>query len=257
MIKKYAAEIKHLKFYIITIPFVIFFSYAIYFFCGDVIIEKMKDENQFFELGTSFLFLLTSILFLKSYLYNKNIFLLLLSILLFFGAGEELSWGQNLLGFKTPVELSKINVQKEFNLHNIEIFNTNNFDHTHKKGWHRLLEINFLFRIFIMFFGIVLPFSVAHNTWAKNLLYKTKIPIPPISLGIFFLVSWIVLEILLKYLPAGKSENYYASAVEIFEFLTSYVFFTIGIYFFRMRKINIMGLGIIDYLNHINNRYKQ
>ena len=123
MIKKYAAEIKHLKFYIITIPFVIFFSYAIYFFCGDVIIEKMKDENQFFELGTSFLFLLTSILFLKSYLYNKNIFLLLLSILLFFGAGEELSWGQNLLGFKTPVELSKINVQKEFNLHNIEIFN--------------------------------------------------------------------------------------------------------------------------------------
>jgi len=64
----------------------------------------MKDEDQFFELGTALLFLTTSILFLLSYSHNRNILLLLLSILLFFGAGEVLSWRQNFIGFKAPDE---------------------------------------------------------------------------------------------------------------------------------------------------------
>jgi hypothetical protein len=208
----------------------------------------MKDESQFFELGTAILFLTTSFFCLLSFLYNRNIFLLLLSILLFFGAGEELSWGQNFIGFKTPDELNKINVQKEFNIHNIEIFNTNNFDHTQKKGWHRLLEINFLFRVFIILYGIILPLSVFHNKWINKIVSKIKIPIAPISLGVFFFVSWLSFKIVLYFLPTEKNNNYYESAGEIFEFLTAYVFFLIGIYFFKMRKENIMGIDIKDYL---------
>ena len=244
----YKAELKWMKLYIITVPFVIFFSYSIYLFCSDSTIEKMKDENQFFELGTAILFLTTSLICIISYRHYRNIFILLLSILLFFGAGEELSWGQNFIGFKTPDELKKINVQKEFNLHNIEIFNTNNFDHTQKKGWRRLFEINFLFRVFIILYGIILPLTVFHNKWIKKIVSKIKIPIPPISLGLFFLVSWLVFIIVLYFLPAGKNNNYYESAGEIFEFLTAYVFFLIGIYFFKMRKENIMGIDIKDYL---------
>lgn len=244
----YKAELKWMKLYIITVPFVIFFSYSIYLFCSDSTIEKMKDEDQFFELGTALLFLTTSTLFLLSYSHNRNILLLLLSILLFFGAGEELSWGQNFIGFKTPDELKKINVQKEFNLHNIEIFNTNNFDHTRKKGWRRLFEINFIFRVYIILYGIILPLSVFHNKWINKIVSKIKIPIPPISLGVFFFVSWLAYKIVLYYLPIGKNENYYESTGEIFEFLTAYIFLLIGIYFFKMRKENIMGIDIKDYL---------
>lgn len=250
--KTYLEECNYMRKYIITIPVVIFLSYSVYLFCTDSMVEKMSDENQFFEIGTASLFLVTSFLFAISYFTNKNVFMLLLCVLLFFGAGEELSWGQRLLNFKTPVSLNKINVQHEFNLHNIEIFNTNNFDFTVKKGWHRLLEINFLFRVFIMIFGIVLPISANHIIWTKGLIDKLKLPVPPISIGIFFLASWITLELVLKNLPAGKSQKYYQSTVEIFEFLTSYVFFMIGLYFFQMRKKNIFGRDIKDYFTETN-----
>ena len=53
---------------------------------------------------------------------------------------------------------------------------------------------------------------------------------------------------LLSWLPIGKNENYYESTGEIFEFLTAYIFLLIGIYFFKMRKENIMGIDIKDYL---------
>jgi hypothetical protein len=35
-------------------------------------------------------------------------------------AGEEISWGQRLIGFETPEVLLEVNDQDEFNLHNIE-----------------------------------------------------------------------------------------------------------------------------------------
>ncbi|MEE8428291.1 MAG: hypothetical protein V3S33_02155 [Gammaproteobacteria bacterium] len=44
---------------------------------------------------------------------------LLYGLLLVVGAGEEVSWGQHWLGFKTPESLAEVNVQGEFNLHNI------------------------------------------------------------------------------------------------------------------------------------------
>jgi hypothetical protein len=42
-------------------------------------------------------------------------------------AGEEISWGQRVLGFATPDSLIEINTQNEFNVHNIE------FEHFHPK----------------------------------------------------------------------------------------------------------------------------
>ena len=41
-------------------------------------------------------------------------------ILMLFFAGEEISWGQQLLGFATPNALADINYQNEFNIHNID-----------------------------------------------------------------------------------------------------------------------------------------
>jgi len=41
-----------------------------------------------------------------------------LAIALFFVAGEEISWGQRLLGIETPPEIAATNVQHELNVHN-------------------------------------------------------------------------------------------------------------------------------------------
>ena len=40
-------------------------------------------------------------------------------LLMIVGAGEEISWGQHWLGFATPESIAAVNVQGEFNLHNI------------------------------------------------------------------------------------------------------------------------------------------
>ncbi len=41
------------------------------------------------------------------------------ALVMFFCAGEEISWGQRILGFETPDALREINRQDEFTLHNI------------------------------------------------------------------------------------------------------------------------------------------
>ena len=42
-----------------------------------------------------------------------------LALFLLLAAGEELSWGQRLLGFETPAPLAEVNAQEETNLHNL------------------------------------------------------------------------------------------------------------------------------------------
>ncbi len=237
MFKNYLKECWELKNYIISAIVVIFLSYTVYLYCSDEMIIKLNNENQFFEIGTAVLFFVNAFLFFISFKRKKNIFLLILAIFMFIGAAEELSWGQVLFNYKTPENIKSINVQGEFNLHNIEIFNTNNFNKTHKKGLSRLLEINFLFRIFIMTFGIILPLSTNHISLIKKIVLRYKIPVIPISIGVFFLISWIALEGVLYYLPNGKNERYYSSSVEIFEFITSYIFLLSSIWFFAKKNI--------------------
>ena len=48
---------------------------------------------------------------------------------LIIAAGEEISWGQRIFGFETPIALEEINAQNEFNFHNIN-----------KKFFDRLLD---------------------------------------------------------------------------------------------------------------------
>ncbi|MBT8038340.1 MAG: hypothetical protein KJO21_12435 [Verrucomicrobiae bacterium] len=45
--------------------------------------------------------------------------LILTGSIFFIGAGEEISWGQRILGFDTPQTIKEINDQNEFNVHNM------------------------------------------------------------------------------------------------------------------------------------------
>lgn len=57
-------------------------------------------------------------------------------------AGEEISWGQHLLGWQTPEELKAINDQRETNLHNIS-------------SWLDQ-KPRFLLELFVLFGGVIL-----------------------------------------------------------------------------------------------------
>jgi len=69
-------------------------------------------------------------------------YMLFLFIFALVCAGEEVSWGQRIFGFKTPEKIEKINEQQEFNMHNLHL------KYIHPKG---------IFTLAVELFGIVTP----------------------------------------------------------------------------------------------------
>lgn len=227
LLKPYLNELKKTKYKVTTLLLTTILSYSIYLFCSDNTIIYLDKENTFFEAGTALLFLVCSVISILSFTKTKNKWHLLLGIVFFLGFGEEISWGQQLFKFNTPKIVKEVNVQKEFNLHNIEIFNSENFNHTYKKGWRRLTEINFLFKLFCITYGICIPFLKIQSQLLSNFFKKIKLPVPEISVGFFFFFCWIYYQLILSLLPKGKPIEYYETSSEIFEFLTSVIFFII------------------------------
>ena len=88
------------------------------FFLSDEKVRALTDEDGIFETLGALLFLLCSILFALTILYNyqknstfrqifkKNIFHLLLGFVFFIGFMEEISWGQRILNLPTPKNLA-------------------------------------------------------------------------------------------------------------------------------------------------------
>ncbi|MDN5202620.1 hypothetical protein QQ008_14625 [Fulvivirgaceae bacterium BMA10] len=86
------------------------------------------QENGLFEWGSFFIFLAISAFTLMILFHDKgsNIFtkfqkrfITLVAIGTYFLAMEEISWGQHILGFKTPGFFEANNLQKETNIHNL------------------------------------------------------------------------------------------------------------------------------------------
>jgi hypothetical protein len=151
--------------------------------------------------------------------------------MLFIGSGEEISWGQRIFQFSTPDYLLVYNKQKEFNFHNIWTW-----------------EINFFYKCFTILFGIILPVIVFHFKAISRITIKLKLPVPPISIGIFFLLDWIVFRTMLYILPVNRVFDYYASDTEIYEFVTSFILALLSLYFYINRNSIISGMDIKDQL---------
>jgi len=65
---------------------------------------------------------------------RRNVWFLLLALLFFFGGGEEISWGQRIFGWDTPQAFEQANVQRETNIHNLNIFSRNDANWKGKTG---------------------------------------------------------------------------------------------------------------------------
>lgn len=233
-LRLYLREIHHLKYYILAIAIIIFSSYSVYFFLDEKLVATLGSEDNFFEWLTALCFLGASVIFWKLFRMKKNLFFLALAFVFFVGFGEEISWGQRLIGFKTPEKIEKINVQQEFNIHNLELLNTKDISGASKHGFKRLLEVNFLFKVFTIVFGIFLPLAAFHLGFVKKTARLLKVPVPPFSLGIFFFGNWLIFRFLLSFiLPSGYNFQYYDSDTEIFEFVSSAIVLATAIFFFN------------------------
>jgi hypothetical protein len=245
MLNQYIKEIKYLKLYIISVLLFLILSYSVFIFFDVKTVSNLGAEDHFFEWLTPIFFLMTSVVFFLIFIKTKNAFFLILAIVMFIGAGEEISWGQRILGFKTPEALEKINVQGEFTFHNIVTFNSVDFKGNRKHCLARLLEINFLFKLSTMLFGIVLPFCVYHFKFVSRITMKIHIPIPPIAIGLFFFINWVTCWTLHSFiLPKDSPKEYIIAAVEIYECIASFILLVVSLYFYNNHKIVTIGKDI-------------
>jgi hypothetical protein len=244
MFKQYLKEIKYLKMYILTVGVFLLACYSVVIISDERTILRLGDEDQLFEWVTCFFFASTSLFFFISFFKTRKLLFLLLAAVFLFGAGEEFSWGQRLIDFETPESISKINVQKEFNIHNLEIFNNKDHQGKVKHELKKLLDMNFLFKVFVMMFGIVLPICVYHIKFISAITLKLGVPVPPVSIGIFFLFSWLIYQLLSSTIFADSSNSYFASFVEIFECAQASILAIISLFFFIENKTLITGKDI-------------
>jgi len=113
----------------------------------------------------------------------RNLVYLALALILFFGAAEEISWGQRILGFETP-DFLRENEQEEFTVHNLPFLNTTNIGN--------LFQMNRLFLYFWFTLGILIPVSAIFSERLRRLYAEVGIPVTPLIIGAQFLLFYIL-----------------------------------------------------------------
>ncbi len=86
-------------------------------------------EDGWLENITAGVFLLAGIALFAAALAERRIFprcaYVIGGVALTFFGGEEISWGQRIIGFETPGFLASLNNQEEFNIHNLQVVERN------------------------------------------------------------------------------------------------------------------------------------
>ena len=84
--------------------------------------HALSGEDHWVENLTAVWFLLAGLLLFVTAFAERSFFqrcaYILGGMAMVFAAGEEISWGQRILGFATPDFLTPLNVQQEFTVHN-------------------------------------------------------------------------------------------------------------------------------------------
>jgi len=132
----------------------------------------------------------------------------------FLFVGEETSWLQHMIGYGTPDAIRDVNVQQEFNLHNLleggslhEAFGSGKFDYK------LFLNPNTMFYLGFFSYFFVFPVLV-HAKWLAGLARKLKFPLPTIGF-IVFLLAVLTLSTV-GYLLAPEMRNEISEARELY-----------------------------------------
>jgi hypothetical protein len=178
-------------------------SFTPFFFLDDRAMLPLIEENGFYQNLTALAFFVASVFFILSYATQaigndfgrittkRNVFLLLLGIVMFIGAGEELSWGQHMLGFEPPDSIAEMNRQGELNLHNLMIVSGVDAAGNPKTGLAGLFTISKLFGLFWLLFCVLIPLMAVSFSSVRKFLQRVNLPIVPLWIGLAFPVNHI------------------------------------------------------------------
>lgn len=218
------------KKYIILIGLIAIILYYIPVFILSVdTIYSLTKEDGVFESFTAIFFFLASMIFLYTFFKAKsrNLFLLFFALAFLFAAGEEISWGQRILHFNTPLIIEAHNAQKEFNFHNLIFIQHEEGIGSSIKGV--LLNFNRLFIIFWLIYCVLIPLVNRYSTKLSDLLFRIRLPIISIWFGLLFLVNEITSKTLELFVITCQDPC--PRIYEIKESLWAVLIFLIAVYF--------------------------
>ena len=102
----------------------------------------------------------------------------LLGLLLFFGAGEEISWGQRIFGIESSDYFKQNNTQGETNLHNLVV------NGVRINRW----VFSFFMTAFMAFYVVVMPMLYRNKKWMQRFVTYCGIPLPKIYQALAFVI---------------------------------------------------------------------
>ena len=117
----------------------------------------------------------------EAYGRMKRTIVLLLALAFLFGAGEEISWGQRILGLEAPAELREVN-QDKTNVHNLAALREGRF------------ALHNLFKMFWFTFAVLVPVGCALSARVQRTL-GGFMPILPLWLAALFLANGLLSEL--------------------------------------------------------------
>lgn len=128
-----------------------------------------------------------------------------MAILLFFVAGEEISWGQRILGIKSSEFFLEKNAQGETNLHNLVVDGV------------KLNKIIFSIGLVavLAFFLLIIPLLYRKNARVRKWIDQSAIPIP----RLYQLISMLVLFGLTELIRHGKRAEILEAGITLLFFL--------------------------------------
>lgn len=149
-------------------------------------------EDSVIEYGTAIMLLLISLLCLyrlfkigkgKPALWKLGTFIF--ALLFFFGAGEEISWGQRIFEIESSEFFKENNAQSETNLHNLVV------------GGKKINKIIFsqLLMLVMVFYLIISPLLYRKKEWFKNLVNRFAVPLVKWHHTIAFVTSTVLVVI--------------------------------------------------------------
>jgi hypothetical protein len=128
-----------------------------------------------------------------------------LGLLLFFGAGEEISWGQRILGLKSPEFFLEENTQKEINLHNLIVDGV------------KLNKVIFSIGLIVAMgiYLLIIPFLYRYSRNIRDLINRSGIPLP----RVYQVISVLLLFVITELLHHGKKAELLEAGIALLFFL--------------------------------------
>ncbi len=177
----------------------------------------VENLTALFLLGSSVVGVYRSILNYRAKAWKPMFTWSVIAFLFFFGAGEEISWGQRIFEIETPEFFAEKNIQNEMNIHNLVVGGVK---------VNMLVFSQMLFGVLAIYLLLLRPLA-GKMAWINRLLVEFQVPLARWT----YVIIWLVFMGIVNMINLVK-------AGELYEFIFSVMFLVIFLnpYFVVPRK---------------------